>query len=125
MEYLVSGVWVGIELLCSIFFSGAFLLRRDNSRKQVVLVIVTWLIMGLYTNLGIEQIVKQILTVIFFTWVTAVLYKGNGFLYFILALICYIFIAAIDAIVVNCMCGLLHISRKQIRHSVNGEVDML
>ena len=66
--------------------------------------------MGLYTNLGIEQIVKQILTVIFFTWVTAVLYKGNGFLYFILALICYIFIAAIDAIVVNCMCGLLHIS---------------
>ena len=35
------------------FFSGAFLLRRDNSRKQVFLVIATWLIMGLYTNVGI------------------------------------------------------------------------
>lgn len=35
------------------FFSAAFLLRRDNSRKQVFLVIATWLIMGLYTNVGI------------------------------------------------------------------------
>lgn len=44
------------------FFSGAFLLRRDNSRKQVFLVIATWLIMGLYTNVGIEQIVIKVLS---------------------------------------------------------------
>lgn len=51
-----------IALICSIFFSGAFLLRRDNSRKQVFLVIATWLIMGLYTNVGIEQIVIKVLS---------------------------------------------------------------
>lgn len=66
--------------------------------------------MGVYTNLGIDQFLKQIFTVTVFAGVSAILYEGHLLIYFALSLICYIFIAATDAIAINGMCRLLNIS---------------
>lgn len=110
MEYIISVIWIGLELLCSIFFSGAFLNQRKRSAKRTIIVIVAWCIMGIYANLGIDQLVKQLLTVMTFATVSAVLYEGNLLLHLALDLICYIFIAATDAIVINGMCRLLDVS---------------
>lgn len=110
MEYFISAVWIGIELLCNIFFCGAFLARKERSKFKVFAVVIVWIIIGLYSNLGINPLVRQVVTVLLFTYISSLLYKGSYVAHILLALICYIFIVAIDTIAINGMCALLEIS---------------
>lgn len=110
MDYFISAVWIGIELLCNIFFCGAFLAQKDRSRVKVFAVIIVWIIMGIYSYLEINPLFKQVITVLLFTFISSLLYKGRFTAHILLVLICYIFIAAIDAIAIYGMCALLGIS---------------
>lgn len=110
MEYLISAVWIGLELLCSIFFSGAFLTKKHKNTLYTLVIVFIWFFMGVYSNLPINQFFKQILLVVILTGVSSLLYEGTFIVHFFLAIICYVFIAAIDAITVNGMCSLLEIS---------------
>lgn len=110
MEYFISATWIGIELLCSIFFCGAFLVQKEHSNIKVLTVVVVWIIIGLYSNLGINPLARQVITVLLYMLISSVLYKGSYVAHILLAIICYIFIAAIDTIAVNGICALLRIS---------------
>ncbi len=57
----------------------------------------------------INQLLKQLCLPIIYAGISLLLYTGTYFAHFFLSVICYIFIAAIDGISVNGMCGLLHI----------------
>lgn len=110
MEYFISAVWIGIELLCNIFFCGAFLAWKERSKFRVFAIVIVWILIGLYSNLGINPVVRQVVTVLLFTYISSLLYKGSYVAHILLALICYIFIAAIDTLAINGMCALLGIS---------------
>lgn len=110
MEYFISAIWIGIELLCNIFFCGAFLAKKERSNIKVLVVVIVWIIIGLYSNLGINPLTRQVVTVLLYTFISFLLYKGSYIAHILLALICYIFIATIDTIAVNGMCALLRIS---------------
>lgn len=130
MEYFISAIWIGIELLCTIFFCGAFLAQKERSNTKVFAVVIVWIIIGLYSNLGINPIVKQIVTVLLFTFISTQLYKGSYIIHILLTLICYIFIAAIDTIAINGMCTLLKISYdeliwRQVTYTVLTTMDKL
>lgn len=114
MEYLISGVWIGIELLCNILFCGAFLARKECSYAKGFILVIVWIVIGLYSNLGINPIVKQVATVLLFTFISSQLYKGSYITHILLTLICYIFITAIDTIAINGMCTLLKISYSEL-----------
>lgn len=110
MEYVISAIWIGIEVLCNIFLSGAFLKRKNSSKFKVLVVVSIWLILVLYSNLGINPVARQAVTVLLFTYISFLLYEGSYVVYFLLALICYIFVAAIDTVAINGMCTLLGLS---------------
>lgn len=110
MEYLISAVWIGIELLCNVFFCGAFLERKERSKPRIIAVIIVWIIIESYSNTGVNPLVKQAATVLLFTFISFLFYKGNWISHILLTLICYIFLAAIDTISMNGICALLGIS---------------
>ena len=110
MEYLIGAVWIGLELLCAIFFNGAFLAKKSRKKYHILIIFSIWIFMALYTNLSINHYIKQLLLVIIFTGISLLLYKGTLVAHIILAIICYVFLIAIDAIAINGICGLLNIS---------------
>lgn len=109
MEYFISGIWMGLELLCIICFNGAFLIKRDGIKHKSFIIVTVWAFVSVYTHLPINQLARQIMVPLIFSGVSLLLYKGSYIAHFFLAIICYIFIAAMDAIAVNGMCSLLHI----------------
>lgn len=130
MEYFISAIWIGIELLCIIFFCGAFLAQKERSNIKVLVVVIVWIIIGLYSNLGINPLARQVITVLLYTFISFLLCKGSYIAHILLALICYIFIATIDTIAVNGMCALLRISyteliSRQLTYTVVTTMDKL
>lgn len=110
MEYVIGAVWVGLELLCAIYFNGSFLSEKRIQKHHIVAIIIIWMFTCVYTNTSINQLVKQLLLVIIYAGISMMLYHGTYIVHVCLAIIGYIFIAAIDAIAINGMCYLLGIS---------------
>ena len=110
MEYVIGALWVGLELLCAIYFNGSFLPEKKVQKHHIVAIIIIWMFTCVYTNTSINQLVKQLLLVIIYAGISMMLYRGNCIVHVCLAIIGYIFIAAIDAIAINGMCYRLGIS---------------
>lgn len=110
MEYVISAVWVGLELLCAIFFNGSFLSEKRIKKQHIIAIIFIWMFTCVYTNTPINQLVKQLLLVTIYIGISIMLYRGPYIVHICLAIIGYIFIATIDIIAINGMCYLLGIS---------------
>lgn len=110
MEYVISAVWIGLELLFSILFNGSFLSKKSITKQRINAIVVIWLFVCVYANMPINPFVKLFLLVAIYTTISLTLYQGTYVLHICLAIIGYIFPAAIDAITINGMCFLLGIS---------------
>ena len=78
----------------------------DSIYKALIL----WLIICIYSNILIDQVIKQVLTILILTILSVVFYRGKLVVHLCLVIICYVFITTIDTIAINCMCYLLGIS---------------
>ena len=110
MEYLISAVWIGLELFSSIFFNSAFLEQKESCKFRILSIALAWIIIAIYSNFGINRLIKQGVTIFIFASISYILYEGSLIAHFLLTLICYIFIVTIDMIAVDGMCALLGIS---------------
>ena len=114
MEYIIGGLWSGLELLASLFFSGAFLSRREKKWYQPLLFFSAWIFVCVYTNLELNRMIMQILSIMVYAALSCVVHDGKWYLHILLALISYLFLLITDALVVNGMCALLHLSYNQL-----------
>ena len=110
MEYVIGAVWIGLELLFAILFSGSFLTKKNITKQRIIVIVVIWMFVCVYTNMPINPFVKQILLVAIYTAISMMLYQGTYVVHICLAIIGCIFVAAIDTIAINGMCYLLGIS---------------
>ena len=110
MEYVIGALWSGSELLCCFLFNGAFLPQKEFNKNSIYKVLIVWIFVCIYTNILINQFVKQVLTVVVYTILSMILYRGTYGIHLCLVVICYLFITAIDTIAINGMCYLLGIS---------------
>ena len=110
MEYVIGAIWSALEILCVIFFVGAFLQPQKNGKSYVYKVLAVWVFCCVYTNISINPLAKQIVTVTAYTVLSMVLYQGSFGVHLCLAVVCYIFIAGMDTIAINGMCYLLGVS---------------
>ena len=108
--YLLSAIWVGLELSGCLFFNGAFLQEKRRKPYAVRLVVVAWLIMSIYANIPISNLVKQIITILIFTFLSVLFYNGKSIDHLFLTIICYIFITVIDSMFLYGGCALLKLS---------------
>ena len=110
MEYVIGALWSGLELFCCYLFNSAFLQQKETNKKSIYKVLIIWIIVCIYTNISINQFIKQLLTIVAYTVLSLFLLQGTFALHTCLTIICYIFIAAIDTVAINGMCYLLGIS---------------
>ena len=99
--YIISTIWSGLELAGSIFFSGVFLEKKKSKKYLIPLFIATCIITCLYSNSGINKLLKQITTVSIFAGYSLLLYKGKWSAHIFSVIAYYVFIAALDILVLS------------------------
>ena len=77
MEYVIGALWSGLELFCCFLFNGAFLPQKGFNKNCVYKVLIVWIFVCIYTNIPINQFVKQVLTVVVYTILSMILYRGT------------------------------------------------
>ncbi len=96
MTYIISALWVCLELLYGMIFSAAFLTAKRDKKHFVFIFLLAWIVMYVYTNFNISELVKPIFTVTVLAVVSAHLYHGKLLTHVCLSVLSYIFIAIID-----------------------------
>ena len=101
MEYVVGALWSGLELVCCFLFNGAFLTPKEINKNSIYKALILWLIICIYSNILIDQVIKQVLTILILTILSVVFYRGKLVVHLCLVIICYVFITTIDAAIVT------------------------
>lgn len=110
MQFLLSSIWIGLELLCCLVFISGFQVCKRKKTICIVTFFLAWVAMVIYTNTEINEIFKQFITFTIFVGVCAFLYDGKILLHLLLVLVCYIFLGLIDTACAYGVCVLLGIT---------------
>ena len=109
MEYILSVLWVTAELLCCMFFCGAFLERRKSRIAPILIWMFGWLSLMCGAYFLQSSALRQVVSIGIVVITVQRIYKGNLLTHLLLTLICYIFVAAIDTVFSYGTCLLLGI----------------
>ena len=112
--YIISTIWSGLELAASIFFSGAFLEKKKQKKYLISLFVATSIIICLYSNSGINKLLKQITTVSIFMGYSLLLYKGKWSAHIFSVIAYYVFIVTLDILVLSGSRLLLGVSFEEL-----------
>lgn len=110
MQYILSSLWIGLELLCCLVFVSAFQTPKRNRIVCIIAFLLSWITMSFYSNTDINEVVKQFVTLALFTGLCAFLYNGKIISHFFLIIICYILLILIDTACAYGVCALLGVT---------------
>lgn len=130
MEYIISLVWVFLELLNYMFFADAFLERSRGKKATILSFCITWLVMFVYSRLVSNTLIRLLLTLICSVGLSLYLFKGFWLRHVLCFLLSSIFGALADTLVAYGASSLLGISFaeliwKQLLYTVIGTVAKL
>lgn len=95
MEYIISPMWVLLELVFTILFFDTFL-PRTNIRHKKVLFLIVWVFISKYTLSGLPQIYCSILSVMVYFACSFLLFTGHWLWHFMLTLLSFSIMAVVD-----------------------------
>ena len=110
MEYIISALWILLELLFCLLFLSAFLRVKRKVSHLIMAVVVVWVAMCIYSNIHLDGIVKQMLSLIVVILLSFYILEGKLVAHILLSVVCYLFIAVFDTVVGYGICALLKIS---------------
>lgn len=110
MEYVISLLWTGLQLIGAVLFVAAFLSKKRDTKSFLVCLAFTWLLMYGYSNMNINQEIKQIISIAVTAFMSIYLFEGSWFTHIFLTTTAYIFIIITNTIVIYGTSALLGIS---------------
>lgn len=100
MEYTISTIWILIELECFFIFSDAFLNRKRKTACCQLVLLLTCLVMVLYSNTRINAFFKQGVTMCIAGLLSFYLFHGSWQRHILTVVLSYIFIGVSDILVI-------------------------
>lgn len=110
MEYIITAVWVGIELLSLFIFLRSFLVQRQNNTRCYISLFLLWVIMAAYSSTGPSNAVRPVITVVLAIAWSFFTFKGPWLSRILIVVLSYIFSGIIDVAVGYGASALLGIS---------------
>ena len=95
---LIAWLWAMLELGGWFFFSGVFLHKREKNRYLIFLFLAVSIFMYLYSNSGINKLLKQIMTISVYLCFSLILYKGKWSARIFAVIGYYVFCSVLDAL---------------------------
>lgn len=110
MEYLITVLWGGMDMVYFYFFQRAFLTARKPPKQQVVVFLIAWIIALVYTFLLPEKLLKLALTVLLLSAVSACLNNGTWHQHIIYAVLSCMINGLVDTIAIYGISALVGVS---------------
>ena len=110
MQYIVSALWIGLELLCCLIFISSFQNCNRSKSTCIIAFFLSWLVMNVYSNTNINEIFKQFVTIALFTGLCCFLYDGKIISHLFWVTICYIFLTLVDTACAYGFCALIGVT---------------
>lgn len=109
---LLTAVWVALELLGLLYFTGAFLPVNHNCSRKKALVYwgIAWLLINVYANLPIGDVFRLLLTFVVWFVFSQIVYRGKWIVTALLVLLYYVFSVVFDTGFSYGMCAMLGVS---------------
>ena len=98
---LIAWLWAMLELGGWFFFSGVFLHKREKNRYLIFLFLAVSIFMCLYSNSGINKLLKQIMTISVYLCFSLILYKGKWSARIFAVIGYYVFCSVLDALTLS------------------------
>ena len=130
MEYVISLVWIFLEVLSYMFFADAFLEKRRGKKETIISFFLIWIISFVCTRFISSSLLRMSLTLLLSVGLSLYLFKGFWARHILCFLLSYIFGSLIDTFIAYGASSLLGISFdeliwKQLLYSVIGTVAKL
>ena len=114
MEYLISALWIGLELGSIFLFASAFLTRRQDRKVSLLFFIFLWVILWGLNNISIFQSFSYIIRYGIIFFVSFYLFSGAWYVHVFLEIIVFLFLLIIDSVVTYGTSVLLNISLSEL-----------
>lgn len=130
MEYIITAVWVFIELCSLLIFLRSFLPQCRNNTHCYASLLILWLIMFGYSSIGPSNFTRQAITMALAIIWSFYIFKGTWHSHILIVVLSYIFSGIIDIAVGYGASALLGISYadlvwKKLLYTVVGTVAKL
>ena len=99
MEYIITAVWVGIELLSLLIFLRSFLVQRQNNTRCYLSLLLLWVIMAAYSSTGPTNSLRPVITMALAIAWSLYTFKGPWFGRILIVVMSYIFSGIFDVAV--------------------------
>ncbi len=113
MEYVISLIWTGLQLTGIVLFVAAFLSLKRSRKTCLLALAVTCLLMYGYSNMHINPIIIQMISIGVTACLSLYLFEGSWFIHILLSTTGYIFIAITNTVIVYGTSALLGISAEE------------
>lgn len=114
MEYVISAVWIFLELINFVTFSDAFLHKRRGRNQTIIAILFAWVLMYVGSRLFLNEVVKLFLTMCAVIGLSLYLFRGSFWHHVLYTLLAYSIIAVIDVAVVYGISAALSISYSEL-----------
>lgn len=110
MEYILSFLWVFIEVAYFIAFNAAFMPKQRRDRKFRLIYFVSSCIIALSANLLDNPIARLLVSYSCYVTLSFMLFRGNIVRRLLIAIVSFVFSGIIDTAILYGACALLNIS---------------
>lgn len=98
MEYIITAIWVAVELLSLLVFMRSFLVQQNNTRCYISLLLL-WVIMAAYSSTGPTNFLRPVVTLgLAIAW-SFYSFKGPWLSHVLIVVLSYIFSGIFDVAV--------------------------
>ena len=113
MEYIISPIWIFIELSTIILFSSSFLHKKKNANKHIISFIIVWIASSIYSNVGLGALLVQLLNLCAVFLLLTGMFESKWLYRLLCAVVAWVFMSTIDTSVAYGFCSLLGISHSE------------
>lgn len=114
MEYLVSALWILLEMSSIMLFSSAVFHAKYNWKHRLILLVITWMVVYLITYIEYLAIVRIPITLLVYVTVSLHLFTGSFISHAFFVLINYVFICIVDIATCFGVSALMGISMSEL-----------
>lgn len=107
MEYIISPLWVFLELCAVVIFANALLLRHANQKQLLTTFSIIWLISSILVVINVNSAIRYVINFLLTLFLYSSCFKNSWQRRLLSSFLCWVFLSVIDIVVIYGFCGFL------------------
>ena len=114
MEYVISALWILLEMASIMLFCSAFLKSKYSLKHSLIVLLITWIAIYFITYIEFLSVLRIPCTLLIYLFVSCYLFSGSVLSHAFFVLINYVFICIVDIATCFGISALMGISMSEL-----------